>query len=225
MSERSNFQKGLLMGLPIAVGFTAIGVPFGILANKAGIPLWAVALMCVVVLAGSAQFIAVQLISVGTGFWPIVAATFVINLRHFLMTTSLGGSLKYLNLPSLFYIAHTTTDETYGINIGKISGDEKLETASVFGTNIVAHLSWTVASVFGAWLGDFIPVNLEYLAGALPVMFAVLLGLQLKKIEHFILVIVTVLLTVLFIHLIPGQWPFLITVLIVPTLATVFFKD
>lgn len=217
-----NFRKGVLMGVPIVVGYVAVGIPFGILAAKAGLPIWAVALMCLLVVAGAAQFIAIQLISVGTGFAPIILATFIVNLRHFLMTTSLGGALPRLNIPVLAYFAHTTTDETYGINISKTSCGADLEPMSVFGTNLMAHLSWTLSSILGAYIGNMIPVRIDYLSGALPIMFAMLLALQLKKPYHYILVLATIVLTLVFMRFIPGQWPFLVVALVVPTVATVF---
>ena len=209
------------MGLPIVVGYTAVGIPFGILATKAGVPVWGTALMCILVLAGSAQFIAVQLIAMGSGVLPIITATFVVNLRHFLMGSTLGGALPRLGIMPLIYLGHSITDETFGINIGKINGGDKIDPGSMFGTNIAAHVSWTLASVTGAWIGNLISIDIEYLSGVLPVMFVVLLALQLRRFYHYILTIIAIILTIIFVNIIPGQWPFLITAMIVPTAATI----
>ena len=187
-THRHPFIEGMLMAIPILVGYTAVGIPFGILAVKAGLPVWSVPLMGLFVFAGSSQFVAIQLIVLGEGLWPIASAVFILNLRHFLMATSLGTILPRLKLGPLVYLAQSVTDETYGVNIGKISNDgDKIDPLSVFGTNIVAHLSWIIPTWLGAWVGSRIDVDMNYLAGALPVMFAVLLALQLKDRLHLLL--------------------------------------
>jgi len=213
----------MLMAIPILVGYTAVGIPFGILAVKAGLPVWAIPLMSLFLFAGSAQFVAIQLIALGEGLWPIASAAFILNLRHFLMATSLGTMLPRLRFFPLIYLAQSITDETYGVNIGKISNDgEKIDPWSMFGTNIVAHLSWIVPTWLGAWIGSTIDIDMNYLAGALPVMFAVLLALQLKDRLHLLLAVLAAILTIGLIFVVPGNWPFLITALVIPTVATIY---
>ena len=213
------------MAIPILFGYTAVGIPFGVLAVKAGLPIWAVPLMSLFVFAGSAQFVAIQLIALGEGLWPIASAAFILNLRHFLMATSLGTSLPHVRLLSLTYLAQSITDETYGVNIGKVSNDgDTIDPLSMFGTNITAHLSWVVPTWIGAWVGSRIDVDMNYLTGALPVMFAVLLALQLKDRLHFLLAFLATVMTIGLIFVVPGNWPFLITALAIPTIATFFYE-
>ena len=57
-----DFNRGLLDGAPIVIGYLAIGTPFGLLATKAGIPLWGTFLMSLLCYGGSAQFVAIKLI-------------------------------------------------------------------------------------------------------------------------------------------------------------------
>ena len=65
---------------PICLGYFPIGLALGVLAQKAGLPWWAVAMMSVLVFAGSAQFICVAMISAGASTPAIILTTFVVNL-------------------------------------------------------------------------------------------------------------------------------------------------
>lgn len=222
--ERKNneFISGVVMALPIVVGYMAVGIPFGILAAKINLPVWAVGLMSLFIFAGSSQFVAIQLMSVGSGFWPIISATFILNLRHFLMGMSLGNALPKVNPLFAAYLSQSITDETYGMNITKIGNSEFIPPMNMLGTNVVAHASWILATIIGAWLGNVISIDSRYTSGALPVMFAALLGLQLRGPRHFVLATMAIVFTALFIQIFSGNWPFLIAALIVPTLATVY---
>ena len=80
--------------LPVAMGYIPIGFAYGVLAIKAGISpantLW----MSVIVFAGSSQLIAVGLFTAGAGSLSMIITTFIVNLRHMLMSASLSPFLK-----------------------------------------------------------------------------------------------------------------------------------
>lgn len=217
-----NFFKGAAMALPIAVGYTAIGIPFGILAAKVGLPVWGVAAMSFFVFAGSSQFVAIQLLGAGSGILPIITATLILNSRHLLMGMSLGGASSRIDPPLMAYITHSMTDESYGVNIIKASSGEKIGPIDMLGTNIVAHLSWVAATVVGAWAGNIIPIDTKCAEGALPIMFAVLLGLQFVKARFILWAAVAAIVTILLMQLLPDNWPFLVAALVVPTFATIY---
>lgn len=216
------FQKGVLEAFPIVFSYLILSVPFGILATKLGIPPWASIGMSVFVFAGSAQFICLQLIAVNAGLAAIVAATFVINLRHFLMSMSLGHALPRTRKRFLLYIAHANTDETYGINITK---RKPLAFANVLGTNFFSHLGWIGGTAVGAVAGSVIPIEMKYVEGILPLMFVALLGSQIRSGKDHVLTLLAGALTLAFLQIFPGKWPFLITALSLPTLALLWRKE
>lgn len=220
--QRHPFVSGVVMALPIFVGYTALGIPFGILGVNIGMPAWSLVLMSVFVLAGSAQFVAIQLIGAGAGPTSIIAAAFILNLRHLFMGMSLGSVLARTRLPFMVYLAHSITDESFGVNIVKVKGDEKLYPMSMFGTNLVAHVSWVAATLLGAWIGNRIPVRTEIAAAALPIMFVVLLALQFRAMKYAALAILAAIATAILMWHVPGNWPFIIAAVVVPTLATFY---
>ena len=75
---------------PICLGYIPVGLALGVLAQKAGLPWWAVSMMSVLVFAGSAQFICVAMLAANASFPSIVLTTFFVNLRHALMSSALA---------------------------------------------------------------------------------------------------------------------------------------
>ena len=83
-------SDGLLASGPVCLGYIPIGIAFGVLAQKAGFTPFETGLMSLIVFAGSSQFIAVSMFAAGAGAASIIATTFVVNLRHLLMSSSLS---------------------------------------------------------------------------------------------------------------------------------------
>jgi 4-azaleucine resistance transporter AzlC len=219
---RHPFVNGVAMAIPIFVGYTALGIPYGMLGVASGIPAWVLVLMSTFILAGSAQFVAVQMIAAGAGVVPIIIAGFALNVRHIFMAMSLGNSMGKASAPLLAYIAHSTTDEAFGVNISKADGGSLVDPMDALGTNIITHASWVVATLVGAYLGGYIPAGTEVASAALPIMFAVLLALQIKGLVHVLCAVLAVAVTVLAMSYLPKNWSFLAAALVVPTIATIY---
>ena len=88
-SKSPVFKEGLNAGWPICLGYVPIGMAFGVLAQKAGLTPLQIGLMSIMVFAGSAQFIAVSMLTGGASVPAIITTTFVVNLRHVLMSSAL----------------------------------------------------------------------------------------------------------------------------------------
>lgn len=84
------FRQGALAAWPICLGFVPIGLALGVLAQQAGLPAWAMAMMSVLVFAGSSQFICVAMLAAGAAAPSIILATLMVNLRHALMSSALA---------------------------------------------------------------------------------------------------------------------------------------
>lgn len=106
--------------LPIVFGYVPIGLAFGALARQIGLSLWQIGLMSALVYAGSSQFIAVSLLGAGAGLLTIIVTTFLVNLRHLLMSSALSPYLPRLNGHFLALLAFGVTDETFALNITRL---------------------------------------------------------------------------------------------------------
>ena len=180
---RPEWLAGVSQALPIVLGYVPIGLAFGVLAQKAGLgPLTALA-MSLFVYAGSSQLIAVGLISAGASPLSIIITTFVVNLRHMLMSAALSPYLKRWAKAHLAAFAYELTDETFVVHATRFGGDPLPvpSRARAFATNATAQLAWLLGTALGVALGSAIadvkPLGLDY---ALPAMFIALLVLQIK---------------------------------------------
>ena len=113
------FSRGVAAGWPICLGYAPIGLAFGVLAQKAGLTPLEIGLMSVIVFAGSSQFIAVSMLSGGASMVSIVATAFVVNLRHFLMSSALAVYLKNSDRKKLTFFSYGITDESFAVNLNR----------------------------------------------------------------------------------------------------------
>jgi 4-azaleucine resistance transporter AzlC len=180
-SARRGAIEGMARAGPIVLGYIPIGFAFGVLARKAGISSLNVLLMSLLVYAGSAQLIAVGLIAGGVSPLSIILTTFVVNLRHLLMSAALSPFLKRWRPPELAAFAYELTDETFAVHSARFASGIMGKAAS-FATNVTAQASWVLGTGLGILAGRYIPdvrsLALDY---ALPALFIALLVLQIKN--------------------------------------------
>jgi 4-azaleucine resistance transporter AzlC len=172
--------SALAPALPVVMGYLPIGFAFGVLAAGAGVSPLNSVLMSLIVFAGSAQLMAVGFISQGMNPWAIVASTFIINLRHLLMSASLSRYMHAWSKPQVAAFAFELTDETFGVHSLRFEqGDTHAGRA--LRINLVCQLAWIGGTLLGVLAGGLIedvrPLGLDY---ALPAMFIALLVLQLR---------------------------------------------
>lgn len=171
---------GVARAVPIVMGYVPIGFAYGVLSRKAGVSTLNTLLMSLLVYAGSAQLIAVGLFEAGVPALSVILTTFVVNLRHLLMSAAVSPFLRRWRKVELAAFAYELTDETFAVHSAQFATGTPRQ-AEVFGTNLTAQASW----IFGTWLGvvvgervtDVKPLALDY---ALPAMFVALLVLQIK---------------------------------------------
>ena len=205
MSTRSSvFKEGLTAGWPICLGYLPIGLAFGVLGQKAGLTPLQIGLMSVMVFAGSSQFIAASMLAAGASAPAIIATTFMVNLRHLLMSSALAVYLKDARRRWLALYAYGVTDESFAVNLPRFSaGDWSLPKALV--VNHSANLTWFVSTVSGSVVGQFIPEGAFGIDYALIAMFICLLVYQIRERIHLITAVIAGLTAVVLARIIPGN--------------------
>ncbi len=183
MHHRENIlaviKDGIAAAWPICLGYAPIGLAFGVLAQKAGLSPAEIGLMSLLVFAGSAQFIAVSMLSGGAAAIPIILTTFTVNLRHLLMSSSLAVHLRGLNVGWLSLYAYGVTDESFALNVARFR-EENWDWQRALVLNHTANLAWIASTVIGGYGGQFIPAGAFGIDYALPAMFICLLVLQIR---------------------------------------------
>ncbi len=218
------FLDGLKVSLPNCLGFIPIGLAFGVLAQKAGLSPIQIGLMSLIVFAGSSQFIAIAMLSQGATALSIIATTFVVNLRHFLMSSALSVHLGKIKKSTLSLYAYGVTDESFAINLPRFR-DGKWDVKRAIVLNHAANLTWIVSTVAGGIGGEFIPKGAFGIDYALPAMFICLLVYQIRGNKYVVTALVSGASAVILSLFIPGNSYVVLASIIAATAGVVFKKN
>ncbi|MCG7344666.1 AzlC family ABC transporter permease [Sporosarcina sp. ACRSL] len=177
--KKNQFFSGLKAGLSIAIGYFPIALTFGLLAKTTGLSLIEATAMSMFVYAGASQYIALNLISFGVDPFTIVINTFIVNIRHFLMTASLNEKMhrapKWVKAIYSFGI----TDESFSVLATR--KEEKITTSFAFGVAIIAYGSWVIFTAAGHVIGANLP---EFLQVAMSIaLYAMFIGLLVPNMK------------------------------------------
>ncbi len=176
----NNFRRGLSAAWPICLGYFPIGLSLGVLAQKGGLAPWQMAAMSILVFAGGSQFIAVAMIGAGASPLAIVSTTFMVNLRHLLMSSALSVHFPGVSRRFLSLFAYGLTDESFAVNMTRFNQGE-WNRYSALTLNHAANTTWIVSTVAGVYLGQLVPPGAAGVDYALTGMFICLLVFQLRS--------------------------------------------
>ena len=156
---KKEFLRGIKDELPILVGIIPFGMIYGILALSAGLSKAEAQAMSVIVFAGSAQFMLVQLAEVGTPAFVMILTGFVINLRHALYSASVAPRVKHLSPLWKLILAYLLTDEAYAVTITHYNqkGDIRHKHWYFLGAGLALWTGWQISTAIGVFLGTQVP--------------------------------------------------------------------
>ncbi|MBT2688959.1 AzlC family ABC transporter permease [Bacillus sp. ISL-47] len=175
----TEYRKGFQSGISIAIGYAPVALTFGLLAKTTGLSIGETVLMSFLVFAGAAQYISLSLLSLGTGIFEIILTTFIVNIRHFLMSTSLNEKWEDDQIANKAILSFGITDETFSVAAVR---DEKVTSGYMLGLISISYTSWVVCSGLGHLIGASLPQTLqESMSVALYAMFVGLLVPSMKK--------------------------------------------
>ena len=134
----------------------AYGAVWGGLARQHGLSVGEAMAMCLLVSAGTAQFVALPMLSGGAPAWLLVVTTYIVNLRHYLMAASLAPYFAGLSRWRLALLAHGISDEAYALTQARFAGGPA-HPAYFAGVAVALYLAFYAGSFAGALLGSRIP--------------------------------------------------------------------
>jgi 4-azaleucine resistance transporter AzlC len=182
MSEQSkHFWAGVRAEIPLLIGGIPFGLIYGALALDAGLSPAASQMMSSLVFAGSAQFIASQLVHDSAPGFVIVLTIAVVNLRHMLYSASLAPYVASLPTRWKVLLSYLLTDEAYAPTILHYKKEGITPHTHWFwwGAGLTLWVDWQISTAVGIFLGAAIPESwsLEF---ALPLTFIAMLVPVLK---------------------------------------------
>ncbi|WP_199666889.1 AzlC family ABC transporter permease [Exiguobacterium sp. AM39-5BH] len=185
--NKDAFRSGMRAGIPVAVGYIPIAIAFGLLAKSFDMPNVITLAMSLFIFAGASQFIGVQLMMAGSMYWEIILTTFILNLRHFLMSASLSQRLETTSNRFLATIAFGVTDETFSVASTR---DEAARSHFVLGLNLIAFLAWNVGTWIGVFLAFGLPASVQTSMGI--ALYAMFIGLLVPSLTRKPVIVVAV---------------------------------
>lgn len=158
-SPSSVFFAGLKSVAPMLIGAAPFGIIYGVVAIGAGVPIVLAQAISLLVFAGSAQFIAAQLIGAGASGLVIVITTFIVNLRHALYSASLAPYLKELPRGWKWLLSYLLTDEAYAAVIAHYRDNAGVPNKHWYflGAGLGLWGCWQASTAVGIFLGTEMP--------------------------------------------------------------------
>lgn len=176
--RRQEMKDGFISAIPLIIGFVPIAMAFGLLAKNAQVNFRDTTLFSAMVYAGASQFMALDLIMDGVNFGSIILATFLLNLRHVVMSASLSLRLKDIKKSYLPLIAFGITDETFSVASFRKG---KLSLPYILVLNFLSYGSWVIGTVVGYLIGSILPVSLQ--SSMSMGLYAMFLGILIPEIK------------------------------------------
>ena len=223
-TKKQQFMAGLRAGIPIILGFIPVGIAYAIMARQAGFSILHTCQMSLMVFAGASEMMAAGMWGQGAGLTAIIVTTFILNLRHVIMSTCVFSRMDRQPLPLRLLAAFGVTDETFAV-----FSTTKKEHCTIwyfFGLVAAAYSSWNVGTLIGAVASDFLPAILSASLGI--ALYAMFIGLLVPSLPGnwrlCALVALTALCNALLSLVIPSSWALIISTLLCAFIG-VFFVD
>lgn len=149
----ARFSDGLVVGIPIALGYFPIAFAFGVAATSQGLSGWEAFGLSLIIYAGAAQFLALSLITGGASLIVAALTLIAMNLRHVLYGPALMKAAGNDRRKRAWIWAFGLTDEVFGAALGALARGKVFSEPFMFGLGIMAYGAWLSGTALGAWAG------------------------------------------------------------------------
>lgn len=184
---KSSYRRGVEDGLPFLLVIVPFALLFGVLATEAGLSVFEALSFSVVVIAGAAQFTALQLMQDQAPTIIVILSSLAINLRMAMYSASITPYLGGLPLWKRALAAYFLVDQTYACSIleYETKPDMTMRQRFAYFMGVMTPICpfWYLATIAGALLGESISTGYG-LDFALPIAFLAMIGPMLRTPAH-----------------------------------------
>jgi predicted branched-subunit amino acid permease len=195
VTPRRAFLRGLVAGAPFILVIAPFGLLFGVVGTEAGLNLAEVMGFTVLVIAGAAQFTAVQMMADNAPTLIVLATALAVNLRMAMYSASLVPYIGAAPLWQRALAAYGIVDQSYAASMLEFQRDPALDVpariAFFAGTFLAVAPFWYAATLAGALAGSAIPPAFA-LDFALPITFLAMIAPALRTLPHVVAAVVSV---------------------------------
>jgi len=186
---RQSFWRGFWDCAPFMVIVVPYAMLFGVVARDAGLDIYQVMAMSVLVVAGASQFTALALMQEHAPVIVILAASLAVNLRMAMYSAALVPHLGHLRLRTRALISYLMVDQSFAVSVRKYAEEPDMKpdakAAYYFGALLAVGPLWYICTFAGAAVGQAIPpmFSLDF---AVPVCFIAMTAPMLRSLPHVV---------------------------------------
>ncbi|MCI2399575.1 AzlC family ABC transporter permease [Aliiroseovarius subalbicans] len=198
---KSVYWKGVRDGAPFILVVIPFALLFGVVATEAGLNVAEVMGFSVLVIAGAAQFTALQLMVDEAPTVIILATALAVNLRMAMYSASLTPYLGQATPWQRVLIAYFLVDQSYALGHAKYESSPQMTLSErlAYYAGVLSPVApgWYGASLAGALVGTAIPPVFA-LDFAVPITFLAMIAPALRSLAHIAAAATSVVLTLAF---------------------------
>jgi predicted branched-subunit amino acid permease len=187
ITTRSVYWKGVRDGLPFILVVAPFALLFGVVSTEAGLNVWETLAFSVVVIAGAAQFTALQLMQENAPTVIVLASALAVNLRMAMYSASLTPHLGATPIWQRALAAYMMVDQSYACSVLAYERNQgwtpAQKMAFYFGAVTPVIPVWYAMTVAGALIGSSMPAGLA-LDFAVPITFIAMIAPALRTLAH-----------------------------------------
>ncbi|OAN80523.1 branched-chain amino acid transporter AzlC [Sulfitobacter sp. EhC04] len=194
-TTKSAYLKGIADGAPFILVIIPFAALFGLLATEAGLSVIEALSFSVVVIAGAAQFTALQLMQEEAPTIIVLASALAVNLRMAMYSASLTPWIGGAPLWQRALAAYLTVDQSYVIATAQYEKEPKMTIPQrmgyFFGAVTPIVPLWYIFTFIGAYLGAQVPDGWA-LDFAIPITFLAMIAPMFRTLAHVVAALVAV---------------------------------
>jgi len=199
-TPKSAYRRGVIAGAPFILVIVPFATLFGLLAVEAGLNVLEALMFSLVVIAGAAQFTALQLLQEEAPTVIVLASALAVNLRMTMYSASLTPYLGAAPLWQRALAAYLTVDQSYIVSIAEFEKEPDMTVpermAYFLGAVTPVIPLWYGFTVVGAYLGTQVPDSWA-LDFVIPITFLAMIAPMFRTLPHVIAAFVAVVVSLL----------------------------
>tara|TARA_R110000764_G_scaffold5106_1_gene20504 strand:+ start:661 stop:1368 length:708 start_codon:yes stop_codon:yes gene_type:complete len=188
-TPKTAFWRGVRDSAPFTLVAGPFALLFGVIATEAGLNLFEVMTFSLAVIAGAAQFTALQLMQENAPTVVVIISALAVNLRVAMYSAALTPYLGRAPMWQRVFAAYLLVDQSYALSHQKFEAEPDMTVPErmgyYMGTCLLVMSVWYGASLAGAIIGSALPPQIP-IDFALPIAFLAMVAPALRTLPHVI---------------------------------------
>ncbi|MDG1352264.1 MAG: AzlC family ABC transporter permease [Sulfitobacter sp.] len=199
-TRKSAYRQGIIDSSPFILVIIPFATLFGVLATEAGLNVLETMVFSIVVIAGAAQFTALQLMQENTPTVIVLISALAVNVRMAMYSASLTPYIGAAPLWQRALCAYVTVDQSYVVGVSKFEREPDMtvpeRVAYFMGAVTPIVPLWYVFTLVGALVGTRVPESWA-LDFAIPIAFLAMIAPMFRTAAHVVAALTAVVVALL----------------------------